>query len=98
MPDAATDQEAGWVEALDELEAALGVLAAGGVAPWSPPVDLGPLPAALAGRARALQAGQLELIAELSAARRATAEHLAALRAIPAAPRDTAAVYLDVAT
>ncbi len=97
MPDPA-NQEHNWAAALDELEASLGTIAAGGVADWIPPAHLGPLPGSLVERARALQAGQRELIAELGAARRVTAEHLAALRTIPAARPDTAAVYLDIAT
>jgi hypothetical protein len=63
-----------WARALDALEAHLLVareLAAGRSPavplPWSPPTGLGPLPAELVDRARALQVQQQALLAELPA-------------------------------
>lgn len=62
---------------------------------WAPPAGLGPLPESLAERARALEEAQRALAARLGEARSSAADHLAAVRAIPARRAD-APVYLDV--
>ena len=62
---------------------------------WAPPVGLGPLPATLADRARALLGRQLEVGRRLAEAADLSRRHLAAAAALrsagPAVP-----VYLDV--
>jgi hypothetical protein len=93
--DDSSDSSVAWLRALDELEAALGAAASGnGATEWTPPGDLGPIPAGLQDRARQLLAGQREMIAELERSRRATATQLAAVRKIPGRPTG-ASVYLD---
>ncbi|MGO4690023.1 hypothetical protein [Glaciibacter sp. 2TAF33] len=101
---------AGWVRALDTLEAELGEMlvstlrqaqgTAGSTTQvstsgWTPPGGLGPIPADLEARARKLLAGQRELIAELEHTKRATAAQLRALRKMPATRPAAASVYLD---
>lgn len=68
-----TDRATAWALALDELEAEtirLEAVDAGSPvpepAPWVPPADLGPLPQALAPRARQLLVRQQVVIAVLS--------------------------------
>lgn len=97
-----------WCAVLDQLEAGLGaaalhadVAARGGdltvADTWTPPADLGPLPAELAGRARAMLAGQRELISELEETRQRVAKRLSIVRSVPSARSGAAsAVYLDV--
>ena len=62
---------------------------------WAPPVGLGPLPATLGDRARALLARQLEVGRRLAEAADLSSRHLAAAQSMrstgPAVP-----VYLDV--
>ncbi len=62
---------------------------------WAPPVGLGPLPATLADRARALLARQLEVGRALAEAADLSRRHLAAAQSLrsagPAVP-----VYLDL--
>lgn len=62
---------------------------------WAPPVGLGPLPATLGARARALLARQLEVGRRLAEAADLSRRHLAAAQALrsagPAVP-----VYLDL--
>ena len=74
-PDPAWD--AAWVAALDELELAVGdaeLMLAGAHAlvarppAWHPPLGLGPMPASLEARARAILGRQLAVAEELSAA------------------------------
>ena len=90
-----------WDEALGELEARLGGLAAhsAGDSPrgvWRAPSVVGPIPADLVDRARALLAAQHGVADDLRAALADTARHLAALKSIPSrVPRGTS-VYLDV--
>jgi hypothetical protein len=93
----------GWLRALEELERELGaVLVSTGsttessITAWTPPGDLGPIPADLVERARELLAGQNELIAELEHSKRATAVQLAALRKMPTTRPTGASVYLDI--
>jgi hypothetical protein len=98
--DVADSARDAWSRTLDELEASLGAEAADhGVSydtgTWTPPGDLGPIPAELEARARQLLSGQRELIAELDHTRRATAAQLIALRKMPATRPTGASVYLD---
>lgn len=110
MPLAEAQTEA-WASVLAALEADVaaaeqllgehdgGVLARAGLPPavvrWAAPAGLGPLPERLAERARALAAAQRALAARLQEARSTAADHLAAVRAIPAQRAD-GPVYLDV--
>ncbi|GAA1907681.1 hypothetical protein [Lapillicoccus jejuensis] len=96
-----------WDEVLDDLEHELTLdpldprRASGG---WQPPTHLGPLPAALAPRARALLDRQVEQGASLRAAladtgtarRQAGREHEAARRLRAATATPPVPVYVDV--
>lgn len=87
-----------WVSVLDELEEFLGSVLGEDrdATPWAAPERLGPLPAALVGRAHKLLAGQRELVQELEAAQQATGRHLAAVRAVSTARSVETSVYVDV--
>ena len=62
--------------------------------PWTPPVNLGPLPAHLVERARALLGRQLDVSRELTSAARNSRKHDRALAQLQvSAPRPP--VYLD---
>jgi hypothetical protein len=98
-----------WEAVLDRLEADLAALegrlsaiplavetAPGARADaWTPPRDLGPLPDHLLERAGALEASQARVALRAEEIRATAAQHLAALRAVPA-PSHDAPVYLDV--
>ncbi|SDQ50344.1 hypothetical protein [Microbacterium sp. cf332] len=89
-----------WSALLDGLEADVARDPAStdvdaGAGAWHPPVDLGPLPADLADRARALVGAQAARARRLSAELDAHRAHLAALARIPQT-RPDAAVYLDL--
>ncbi|WFR66077.1 hypothetical protein P9139_13705 [Curtobacterium flaccumfaciens] len=62
---------------------------------WSEPTGLGPIPLELVGRASRLLAAQHDRIVTLEADRRATLDHLGALRAVDATREPRGAVYLD---
>jgi hypothetical protein len=62
---------------------------------WTPPTDLGPMPAELRERAAALVAEQRESLHTLNELQRETGRHLAAVRAVPSTRQDQS-VYLDV--
>jgi hypothetical protein len=64
---------------------------------WVPPVGLGPLPARLEGRARALVAATADARAELAALHLEVGRHLAAVQSVPPAVGSRPPVYLDVA-
>lgn len=64
-------------------------------AAWRSPGDLGPLPAALLDRARALHARQLEVAQRLAEQAAVSRRHLAATDAVRARPA-AAPVYLDL--
>ncbi|HEY0118555.1 MAG TPA: hypothetical protein VGC04_07240 [Cellulomonas sp.] len=88
--DSDTGWEAAWVAALDELEIAVDeaqrlLVDAHHVTspqPWRPPVGLGPLPASLETRARALLARQLATAENLAAAAARSRRQLRALSAM----------------
>lgn len=93
-----------WESALAELEmdvaAAEAMLALDHIAdtpprdPWEPPQGLGPLPAALAERARALLERQLATAQRLAEAAQASRKHARAVEAIRATAPSTP-VYVD---
>lgn len=100
-----------WDDVLDGLERELDAVAQGAVPPtdaattaWEPPADLGPLPAALADRARMLLARQHAQAARLratldetlAARRRTGREHEAARRLQAATATPTPPVYVDL--
>jgi len=62
--------------------------------PWAPPVGLGPLPAALADRARTLLARQLEVSQRLASAARDSRRHGQAVQRMRLQP-PSPPVYLD---
>jgi len=95
-----------WVAALDELELAVGdverMLAASHAEPaaplaaWRPPTGLGPLPASLEERARALLARQLATAQELASAVVRSRRQLRIQEAMaPVAPHPPVYVDLD---
>ena len=96
---------AGWVAALDELEAfALTVDATGGAglddaAPrllsWTPPTGLGPLPRELADRAAAVAVTQRDALAQVDDARLVVLRHLEFVRSVEASHQPERPVYLD---
>ena len=91
-----------WAEVIAELEAATRdagdlttVTDAAADAAWTPPTDLGELPADLRERALALLADQRASLHDLGELHRETGRHLAAVRAVPSTRQDQS-VYLDV--
>ncbi|MFQ4148043.1 hypothetical protein AAGW05_04990 [Arthrobacter sp. LAPM80] len=81
-----------WEEVLDDLEGRLSLEGAN-EPDWFPPSNLGPLPAALLGRARQLALAQEDLVAALDSSLDAAAEELTALKP---GRRDASPIYLDV--
>lgn len=65
------------------------------VAAWTPPAAMGPLPAALHDRARALLDRQLEVARRVAEAAALSRRHLGAARALRARPA-ASPVYVDV--
>lgn len=63
---------------------------------WTPPQNLGPLPAELVQRARALEAAQRDAVERLEEAQRMTARHLAAVQSVPEGRATGRSVFLDV--
>lgn len=82
-----------------EWEAVLTVLERAAVdddpAPWHAPTGLGPVPRELVGRASRLLAAQRDRIQTLEQQRRATLDHLGALRQVDATREPQRSVYLD---
>ncbi|MET1042650.1 MAG: hypothetical protein ABWX59_00855 [Microbacteriaceae bacterium] len=99
MPRAHYDQQA-WEDLLQHLEAVAAAASRGEPEPmpesWSPPADLGPLPAELEARAWRLLHAQHAAISRLGDEQRAVARHLSAVRAVPAVQDAGRSVYLDV--
>lgn len=62
---------------------------------WVPPRGLGPLPAHLLGRARALAAAQARVAERVDAVRITAGHHLTALRSVPGLPGQPA-MFVDV--
>jgi hypothetical protein len=95
---------AGWVSALDDLERQLTYAdrlqpseAAERLADWVPPVDLGPLPRQLTGRASDLAARQRALISRLTPQLLGTRQQLQLGRRIGHATTQPAVpLYIDV--
>ncbi|MBG6178852.1 hypothetical protein [Arthrobacter sp. CAN_A1] len=100
MPDSGQRE---WLAALDALEA--GIAAAtdthdDGILThpqWHRPVNLGPIPADLVGRAQRIQDAQRHAIDALQAAVRENRQHYAMVSAVNASTARPGAVYLDVA-
>ncbi|WP_434315631.1 hypothetical protein [Leifsonia sp. P73] len=99
MPDlsAGAAADAAWASALDELEARAQAADPAGLEPWHPAAPLPALPAALAERARAVQAAQqraIDGLRDLQQRVRAELESLASAQT----PRPDAEppVYLDL--
>jgi hypothetical protein len=63
---------------------------------WSAPSLIGPLPTSLITRARRILAEQQDAVRRLDEEREVVAQHLAAVRSVPAIRADKQAVYLDV--
>jgi hypothetical protein len=97
-----------WSEALDELELDLagaeaqlrtahlaGVDEVAQAATWQPRTDLGPLPAALEVRARALLERQLDTARRTAEAITRSRRQVAATRALQGRPVEAVAVYVD---
>jgi hypothetical protein len=63
---------------------------------WSAPTRIGPLPAGLIARARRILADQHAAVRRLEEERELVAQHLAAVRSVPAVRAEKQAVYLDV--
>ncbi|GAB2972721.1 hypothetical protein [Actinotalea caeni] len=91
-----------WHRLLDDLAAEAAALRAEGGSPaapagaWRAPADLGPLPGALAARARRVLAAHEAAIAALGEARERARRHLDAVAAVPGSGT-AGPVYLDVA-
>lgn len=66
------------------------------VAKWRPPVDLGPIPAQLIERARAVLDSQFEVMRRIETARDAAGAHITALRTARQSRPSDRSVYLDV--
>lgn len=97
------DWDAAWAEALAALELDLETvermltlrdIALDPPEPWRPPVGLGPLPAALADRARALLERQVEAGRRVAEAAALARRHARAAQGMRSAP-EAAPVYLD---
>lgn len=82
-----------WADLLDRLEAEL-IGDPTGALPWNPPAGLGPLPAHLQNRARAVVRAQADRSRQLRTELDTVRGHLDALDRIPQQHPD--AVYLDV--
>jgi hypothetical protein len=78
-----------WVSILDRLEVGISLAFAGEDLPWEPPLDAGPIPPELAGRARQLLAARLEAEQMLAEQRVTVGRHLDAVNSIPDAPQRT---------
>lgn len=100
---APVDPHADWSRVLDEL-AAMSAQAgpdAGGdvmdrLVRWSPPTDLGRLPAVLVDRALEVLAGHAHVVEHLHEALAENRRHVRALSAVPTVHDAPAAAYLDV--
>lgn len=98
-----TTWDAAWEAALEALELdvdqveralALRDIALDPPDPWRPPSGLGPLPAALADRARALLDRQIEVSRRVAEAAALARRHARAAQAMRSAP-EASPVYLD---
>jgi len=88
-----------WRAILETLEGDLARVKSGDVleaTAWTAPTAAGPLPDEYAHYVRALIESQREAIVEVAAARRRTAEHIAAVQSVAATRAAPHSVYLDV--
>lgn len=87
-----------WLRVLADMDEAAGSATDGVETPavWRAPEGLGPLPADLEERARAIAARQQRAIESVQEARLTVSRHLSALRTVPAPRQTDRSVYLDV--
>ena len=86
-----------WEAVLDRLEADLALAESPEAltGSWKPPAGIGPLPGALADRAREIFAAQTAAIGRMRNEHATIARHTAAIRSIPSQSRARKPVYLD---
>jgi hypothetical protein len=82
-----------WKNVLDDLEQRL---LSGDSSPWTPPADLGPMPAAVAPHAHALLARQRDAVAAAAAELSRIGGELAALRRPVATRSESRPAFLDI--
>jgi hypothetical protein len=91
------DPVAVWREILDGFEADIALAVSGGTPEsWTPPADVGPVPAELAERALRVADAQRETAAILAKTKADAAAHLEALDAVPGSLYSGHALLLDV--
>jgi hypothetical protein len=91
------DPVAVWREILDGFEADIALAVSGGTPEsWTPPADVGPVPAELAERALRVADAQRETAAILAKTKADAAAHLEALDAVPGSRYSGHALLLDV--
>jgi hypothetical protein len=91
------DPVAVWREILDRFEADIALAVSGGTPEsWTPPADVGPVPAELAERALRVADAQRETAAILAKTKADAAAHLEALDAVPGSRSSGHALLLDV--
>ncbi|RXR23651.1 hypothetical protein EQW78_13110 [Oerskovia turbata] len=101
--DAAADLHAAWSGVLDDLAAmsagagpAAGAEVMDRLVTWTPPTDLGRLPASLVDRALEVLAGHAHIVDHLHEAVAENRRHARALSSVPTVHDAPAAAYLDV--
>ncbi|MFF3064686.1 hypothetical protein ACFVQ3_09015 [Oerskovia sp. NPDC057915] len=101
--DAAADTYAAWSRVLDDLAAMsagagpdAGAEVMDRLVRWTPPTDLGRLPASLVDRALEVLAGQGHIVDHLHEAVAENRRHVRALSAVPTVHEAPVAAYLDV--
>ncbi|MFE4465060.1 hypothetical protein ACFRCR_08040 [Oerskovia sp. NPDC056781] len=101
--DAAADPHAAWSRVLDDLAAMsagagpdAGAEVMDRLVRWTPPTDLGRLPASLVDRALEVLAGQAHIVDHLHDAVAENRRHARALSAVPTVHDAPVAAYLDV--
>ncbi|MEQ4568259.1 hypothetical protein [Paenarthrobacter sp. CAP02] len=86
-----------WSAILDGFEHDIARAVSGGPAgPWAPPTDAGPLPAALAERARRVLDAQADAVAILSRLKHDAGTQLGAIDAVPSGSASDRPLLLDV--
>ncbi|MCU1407555.1 MAG: hypothetical protein JWQ43_3858 [Glaciihabitans sp.] len=98
---AASLDPSGWDGFLAEREREIAELVqvddASAVAEWSPPTDLGVMPAVFADRARRIVAAQTEALLVLAARRIDVSRQLSAVQSVPTVSLAQQPIYLDIA-
>lgn len=86
-----------WSAILDGFEHDIAVAVSGGpAARWVPPTDAGPLPAALADRARRILDAQADAVAMLTRLKHDAGTQLSAIDAVPSGSASDRPLLLDV--